>query len=288
MQKINLASRGLFKKGFGFLFILQFSASLFAQRIVSLAPGLTEIVFALGQGGSLVGVTRFCDFPAAAKDIKKVGGFLDINREALAALDPDIVLTYPEHADKVGFLRQKVLIVTVRHERLSELLQSILKIGQALQVKGRAKDLVASIHGKMQALSLRSNGKKKIRTLLIVGRNVGDLRSMYVIGKKDFLNDLLEIAGGTNAYNGKIDYPNISLESVIDLAPEFIFEISTYQENISEERILAFWRPYGMIPAVAKSQIRIIKDSFWLRPGPRVGMIAEELAKFFGNGSGHD
>jgi iron complex transport system substrate-binding protein len=282
-EKTCFTSQVVFKKVIGFLVILQLSASLFSQRIISLAPGLTEIVFALGRGSSLVGVTKFCDFPAAAKGIKKIGGFLDINREALVALAPDIVLTYPEHSDKLEFLRQRTLIVTVRHKRLSELLQSILDIGQALHVKGEAMDLVASIQGKMHALSMRCKGKKRIRTLLIAGRNAGDLKSMYIIGKNDFLNDLLEIAGGTNAYNGKIEYPNISLESVIFLAPEFIFEISAYQEGISDERIHALWRPYGMIPAVVKNQIRIVKDSFWLRPGPRVGKIVEEMALFFSN-----
>ncbi len=283
------------KKITGFLSICLLTLSLFSQRVVSLAPGLTEIVFALGRGGSLVGVTRFCDFPAAAGDISKIGGFLDFNKEALVALAPDIVLSYPEHAEKVEFLRQRALLVSVRHGRLSELLQSILEIGRVLRAESEARRLVSSIRGKIQAISLQCKGKKQIRTLLVAGRNAGNLQNMYIIGKRDFFNDLLEIAGGTNAYEGDIEYPNISLESVIFLDPEFIFEISAHYEGIADERILALWRPYAMITAVAKRQIRIIKESFWLRPGPRVGMIAEELARLFANDlqgpgkrSGHD
>ena len=107
---------------------------------------------------------------------------------------------------------------------------------------------------------------------------------MYIIGKNDFINDLLEIAGGTNAYEGNVNYPSISMESVIFMNPEFIFEISSHYEGIADEKILGLWRPYRMIAAVKKRRIEIIKKSYWLRPGPRVALIAEELADFFSRG----
>lgn len=263
------------------MFLFLFAVSAFSQRVVSLAPGLTEIVFALGKGDRLVGVTKFCDYPPAAKEIDKVGGFLDINREALVALAPDIVLAYPEHADKINFLRQRARIVTVRHSRLSDLLASIREIGLALHGENEARRLVFSIRNKMRDISERVKGRKKVRTLFIAGRNADELKNMYVIGRKDFINDLLEIAGGTNVYQGNVAYPSISLESVIFLNPEFIFEISAHYEGISDREIQDLWRPYGMVTAVAKKQFKIIKDSFWLRPGPRVGLIVEELARIF-------
>jgi iron complex transport system substrate-binding protein len=268
------------KKAIGFFILFLFATNAFPQKIVTLAPGLTEIVFALGRGSSLVGVTKFCDYPAVAKDIKKIGGFLDINMEALIDLDPDIVIIYPEHADKITFLRSRAKIVSVRHNRLPDLLESILEIGRVLRCEIEAERLVSSIKKKLLVISERSKGRKKKRTLFIAGRNADELKNMYIIGKRDFINDLLEIAGGTNAYEGNIDYPSISLESVIYLNPEFIFEISSHYEGIPDERIFDLWQPYKMIQAVAKKQIRIIKDSFWLRPGPRLGLIAEELADF--------
>jgi iron complex transport system substrate-binding protein len=265
----------------GFLIIFLAATGIYAQKVVSLAPGVTEIVFALGRGDKLVGVTKFCDYPAEAKNIKKIGGLLDINIEALVALAPDIVITYPEHVEKLKFLRQRARIVAVRHGRLSELLQSILDIGHALRAETEARGLVDSIQNKMRAVAAQVTGRVKIRTIFIAGRNPDELKNMYIIGKKDFINDLLEIAGGTNAYEGEVDYPSISLESAIFLNPEFIFEISAHYEGIADEKIFALWRPYRMIAAVAKGQIRIIKDSFWLRPGPRVGRIVEELASVF-------
>jgi iron complex transport system substrate-binding protein len=117
--------------------------------------------------------------------------------------------------------------------------------------------------------------------LIIAGRNADDLKNMYIIGKNDFLNELLEIAGGVNAYQGAINYPNISMEGVIFLNPDFILEISAHYEGISDEKVFDLWRPFKMLPAVRNRKIKIINESFWLRPGSRVGLIAEELAGFF-------
>lgn len=263
------------------MILFLFASIIFAQRVISLAPGITEIVFALNKGGTLVGVTKFCDYPAAAKNIKQIGGLLDINIEVIVSLAPDIVLVYPEHYDKIKFMQQKTRIVTVQHGRLADLLSSILMIGRALGAEIEAKHLVARIQAKLQGISARSQGKNKIRTLLVAGRNIAELKNMYIIGKNDFINDLMEIVGGTNAYEGNVNYPSISMESVIFLNPEFIFELSSHYEGISDEKILHLWRPYQMIAAVKKKRIEIIKKSFWLRPGPRVALIAEEMAGFF-------
>jgi iron complex transport system substrate-binding protein len=265
----------------GILILFLSAATIFPQRVVSLAPGLTEIVFALNRGNTLVGVTKFCDYPAAAKRIKKIGGFLDFNIEALISLAPDIIIMYPEHYEKMGPLKRNVRIVMVRHNRLTDLLRSVLEIGRALNAEVEAKQLVDSTQKKLQNISERVKGRRKVRTLFVAGRNFDELKNMYIIGKKDFINDLLEIAGGSNAYEGGINYPSISMESVIFLNPEYIFEISAHYERISDEKIFTLWEPYDMVQAVAKRQIKIIKDSFWLRPGPRVGLIAEELAGFF-------
>jgi len=275
---LNFAPPPVARNVAAFLLLFLAAAGLHPQRIVSLAPGLTEIVFAIGRGGNLVGVTKFCDYPEAAKEIKKIGGFLDTSMEALVALAPDIVLAYPEHAGRMKSLPPWVRVVTVRHDRLSELLGSIEEIGRALNSEKESRRLLAAIRDRLKRVERRVRGKRKISALCIAGRNADELKNMFIIGRNDFLNDLLEIAGGTNAYRGEIDYPNISLESVIALEPEFILEISSHYEGISDDRIFALWRPLGMVPAVARKQVRVIKDPSWLRPGPRVGRVAEELA----------
>ncbi len=262
-----------------FLALLFSAMAVFPQRVISLAPGLTEIVFAVGRGATLVGVTKFCDHPPEAREIEKVGGFLDVSMEALVALDPDIVIAYPEHAARMKSLPPRVRSVTVGHGRLSDLLASMLEIGRVLDGRKAAERLVGSIRQRLRRVSLRVRGKKPPRVLFIAGRNADELKNMFIIGNNDFLNDLLRVAGGVNAYRGKIAYPSISLETVIILDPEFIFEISSHYEGIADERIFALWRPLSMVSAVKAGRVRIIRDPSWLRPGPRVAGVAEELSR---------
>lgn len=265
-------------KLFLFIAFFIFSHTVFSQRVISMAPAITEVVFALGSGEKLVGVTKFCDYPEAARNIAKIGGFLDVNMEALLALDPEIIIAYPEQYAQVKFLEPRALVLNVKHRCLADLFASIFTIGSALHADGQAQDMVSALKMKLAAIGVSARGRKKVRTLLIAGRNADELKNMYIIGKNDFLNELLEIAGGENAYQGTIDYPNISLETVIFLNPDLILELSAHYEGISDEKVLGLWRPFNMVAAVREKQIKIIKKSFWLRPGARVVLIAEELA----------
>lgn len=262
-----------------FLAIFSCAMDVFPQRVVSLAPGLTEIVFALDRGGSLVGVTKFCDFPPQAGKIAKVGGFLDVNLEALLALAPDVVLAYPEHAPRLRALPEYMRVVTVRHGSLSDLLASMSEIGRVLGRERTARLMINSIQERLERLAAKAVGRKRARVLFVAGRSAGELRNMFIVGRRDFLNDLLEVAGGVNAYQGSIAYPGISLETVIALAPEFILEISSHFEGIDDEEIHSLWRPLSMVPAVANRRVQVIRDPAWLRPGPRVAEVAEDLAR---------
>jgi iron complex transport system substrate-binding protein len=269
------------RKLFLFFSFFIFAHIIFSQRVVSMAPAITEIVFALGKGNMLVGVTKFCDYPPLAQKITKVGGFLDVNMEAILALSPEIVIAYPEQYAKVKILESRALVLVVKHQCLSDLFDSIFAIGHVLNAETRAKSMVLAMQKKLAAIAAHGGVGKKARTLIIAGRNADELKNMYIIGKNDFLNDLLEIAGGVNAYQGAVNYPNISMEAVIFLNPDFILEISAHYEGISDEEVFQLWRPFKMLLAVQKEQIKIIKQSFWLRPGVRVGLIAEELARTF-------
>jgi iron complex transport system substrate-binding protein len=262
------------------VFLAVFTApfGLFSQRVVSLAPGLTEIVCALDRGGALVGVTKFCDYPQAVRKIAKVGGLLDFNVEALIALAPDVVVAYPEHAARLRLLPKRVRLITVAHRNLLDLRRAIRTIGMALGSERQAEHLLQTIDLQLRDVSRRVAGKRKVSALLIAGRSAGELKNMFIIGNGDFLNELLVIAGGVNAYVGNVAYPSISLEAAIFLDPEFIIEISAFQEGIAEERILRLWQSSGMVQAGGRGQVRVVKDSSWLRPGPRVGLVAEALA----------
>ena len=208
--------------------ILVLNFNLQARRIITLAPALTEIVFALGDGEQLVGNTRFCDFPPEAKTIAKVGGLMDLNVEMIIDLKPDIVILYPESLDKIKILQNKIELLVVRHNTLDHITQSIISISRMLGKEKKATHLVSGIRETLHKIQNRARTYKKKRTLLIAGRNPDQLRNMTIIGKKDFLNTVLEIAGGVNAYSGNIDYPSISIESIFSMNPDHIIEFSVF------------------------------------------------------------
>ncbi|HSQ34775.1 MAG TPA: ABC transporter substrate-binding protein, partial [Candidatus Binatia bacterium] len=182
----------------------------------------------------------------------------------------------------------RVRVLAVQHRTLSDLFASVHSIGAVLRSEKSAIRLVAAMQKELAAIAARAKGRRKIRALIIAGRNADELKNMYIVGKNDFLNDLLEIAGGVNAYQGEVHYPNISMEAVIAMNPDVILEISAHVEGIAAEKVLALWRPFKMILAVRRRQIKIIKQSFWLRPGARVGLIAGELARIFAQAGATD
>jgi iron complex transport system substrate-binding protein len=260
-----------------FLILILLPILLNGKRIVSLAPAVTEIIFALGKGAQIVGNTQFCDFPEEAKNIPKVGAKLDLNLEVLIEMEPDIIFLYPTYYGKIKILAGRSKLVVLDHRNLKGLFASIDIIAKELRVEERGKELSANIQNTFAEIREKTKNKKKVRTLLVAGRNIDQLRNMFIIGRKDFLNGILEIAGGVNVYRGSIDYPNISVESVVGMNPDFIIELSIYYQEIDQKKVLDLWGKYQIIKAVKNKNINVIKNNVWLRPGPRVGQVARKL-----------
>jgi len=141
--------------------------------------------------------------------------------------------------------------------------------------------LVNTIKSTLKKIRNRTKNGVKLKTLLIAGRNPDQLNNIYIIGKKDFLNEILEISGGVNAYEGDIPYPNISIESVVKMNPDFIIELSTSNPGLNQEKMINLWQRFDLINAVKNNRILFIKENFWIRPGPRVGEIAKTLYNLF-------
>jgi iron complex transport system substrate-binding protein len=262
------------------LLLVLASWSLAAQpreRVVSLAPAITETIYALGCGDQLVGDTRFCDYPPAAAKVAKVGGFLDLNLEALVALQPTVIFCNPEHHDHLSRLAGRVAIVAIPHDRLADVYTTITQVAARLHVARRGADLVRAIQADLAAVARYATGVEPVPVLCVIGRNPESLESLIAAGNSTFLADLLAIAGGRNAYSGSLAYPSLGLEAVLDLKPGCIIEMSAFYEGIAEADVLAQWRRYRQIPAVAAGRIVFVRDSFWLRPGPRVAQIAQQL-----------
>ncbi len=252
---------------------------LLSQRIVTMAPAITEIVFELGKGDLIVGNTTFCDYPEEAKKIKRIGGLMDLNLEILIDLEPDLIILYPEHTSHIEILENRTKFLVVKHENLADLFDAIDKISKELGVRKKGAGIINGIKKVFSDVKKKAAKKTKVKTLMVAGRNPDSLSNLYIIGKKDFLNEILDIAGGVNAYSGDISYPNISIESIVSMNPDVIIELSAYNQKIKDKDIIDVWRQYPIINAAKNNRVKIIRDPVWLRPGPRVGTIAEAMVR---------
>ena len=250
------------------------------DRIVSLAPNLTEILFALGLEKEVVGVTLYSDYPPAAVIKPKVGTFWQPNVEAVIAAKPDLVIT-------LGFEQQKNIAerlkrigyssLTVSIEKVNDLFEVIEKIGAATGKQCRASELVGDIRKKLDNLSVLVGTNDRIRVLWVVQRE-----PLRVAGRDTFVNEMIELAGGENAIGSTVHkYPPIGAEQVIVCGAEVIIEPAMKQENVAEQQVsaLQYWSRFKKVPAVANKQVYVIRDDAVSRLGPRLYEGTETIAR---------
>lgn len=261
------------------ILIVLFSINIFSERVVSLAPAITEIIFKIGHGSTIVGNTKFCDYPEQANYIKKIGGYLDINIEMIIALKPDVIFHYPEHSLRLNKLKEYTRLVQLPHKDIDDLIKSIMIISHELRSESSGEGLIRHIRGNLDNVKNRNKNLNKKKVLIVIGRDSRQLKNITIIGKGDFLNEILEISGGENAYSGKIPYPSVSIESIIKMDPEIVIEFSFLKKVPTKNFVISLWEKFPLIRAVREGNIQIIRDDFWVRPGPRVVNIAESMYK---------
>lgn len=254
-------------------------------RIVSLAPNITETLFALGLGDRVAGVTEFCAYPPEARRKPKVGGFLDINYEALAALHPDLVILLPSHGEaRKRLAALGIGTLTVRNGVVGEILGSIDTIGKTCGVPGRADSLTRDIRARMAAIRGRTENLAKPRVLIVVDRTAGRGKpgTVCVAGPETFYDELVTLAGGENAYRGpKIPYPEVSSEGIIRLNPEVIVDIlpALATQGIPPGAARADWMTLEGVRAVRTGRVHVLTEGYAVVPGPRFIQTLEKFAE---------
>jgi iron complex transport system substrate-binding protein len=254
-------------------------------RIISLSPGLTETLFAVGAGDRVVGVTRFCNWPAEAAARPKVGGFLDPNYEAMVALRPDLVVMMPSnraHLAELGRLGLRCRVVD--QTMLDDILDSIETLGRLSGNSVKAAALRASMQQRIEAVRAKAAPLPHPRVLLSSGRDLRakKLDEVYIVGRKTFLGDILRIAGGENAFpDSAVDYPALSGEAILRLNPDVIVEFTNGLDELglTREDAVAPWRALPGLAAAEKGRIATLDGAHLTIPGPRVVETLEALAK---------
>lgn len=235
-----------------------------AVRVVSLAPSMTEALFAIGAGDSVVGVSRYCDFPEAATHLPRVGGFLDPSLEAILALSPTLVVgaRSPSNRGVVDTLERHHIAVYFPEDESMEGVRTMLReLGRRTNHVGEAESLVASMNQHLLAIASAVAGRARPKVLLVFNQN-----PLSVAGPGTFPDEMLRRAGGENAVRDGTGYPSLSIERVLELAPDVIIEawMGASAPRASD------WSRYTSIPAVANHRVVAIEDERLLRPGPRL------------------
>lgn len=253
------------------------------SRIVSMTPGITETLFALGLGDRVVGVTRFCNFPAEVAELPRVGGHFDPNLEAILRLRPDLVVVLDEQRDLAESLNKLALrTLTVGDDSIEQILNAITTLGTHCNATVQAGNLVNDLRSRMRSIQQRAAGRPRPSVLVVIDRSLdtGTIEDLFVAGRDDYFESLIAMAGGQNAYHGPaVPYPVVSIEGIIRMAPDVIIDLAAGWAGDRSEQALTDWRHFPQIAAVRHERVYALTADYAAIPGPRFILLLESLAE---------
>jgi len=253
------------------------------RRVVSLVPATTEMLFAMGAGDRVAGVSSYDRFPRDVERLPRLGGLIDPNVERLLALKPDLVVVYATQSELKRQLETAgIPMFPYVHRGLGDITQTIRNLGARIGFGSQASDLADRIERELGAIRARVAGRPRPKTLLVFAREPGSLRSIDASGGYGFLHDMLESAGGADAV-GDIKHESVrmSAETVLTRAPEVIIELR-YGDPLGPDRVAAerrVWNALPAVPAVRTSRVYLLVGDEFVVPGPRVVDAVRRLAE---------
>ena len=260
------------------------AASNLPTRIVSTAPSITEMLYALELGDRVVGVTTYCHYPPEVRNKPKVGTYLNPNFETTLSLRPDLVVVLKEHRELGERLRGFGLpVLDLQHNTLEEIYQSMLTIGKRTGAGKIAETRVASIRARLEAVRKRAAGLPRRSVMFIVGRTPATVEDLMAVGSDSFLNELIDIAGGRNVFEDAIaHYPRIPREEVYARRPEVIIDMGDMADtdHVTEQHrrgVAGLWEQFPKLPAVKTGRVYAVANDIFVVPGPRVVETAEQF-----------
>jgi iron complex transport system substrate-binding protein len=251
-------------------------------RIVSLAPSITETLFALGLGERVIGVTSYCSYPPEVKKIEKIGGYSDVNIEKIVSLHPDIVILTPEHSCQRDALeRFSVRTLTVENNDFTKICSSFFSIGSICGVEHKSDSLVAAFKRYMHTAQDQDSSRPSV--LLCIGREApgsGSVKSIFASGVSTVYNQIIEAAGGRNAFRDSIPmYPSLSYEGIIALKPDIIIDAAATMGDFNCDQLVGDWKGLYRVKAVQLNNVFCVQKEYATVPGPRILFLIEDFKK---------
>lgn len=269
-----------------FVFVVH-STGVFAQgsedctRIVSLAPSVTEVLFDLTLDKRLVGVTRYCRYPSAARSVPHVGGVLDVNLEEVVRRRPDMLLALQESVLSDGVLNKfGIKVLRVDHRSVRGIKESYRSIGEVCGVMERA-DLrlgeLELVEHNVKALC-GARRSEPLRMMFVVGHIPGG-EGIYLSGGDGFYTDIARLLGGVNVHSSKtVAIPTLSAEGLLALKPDVIIEVVSPSDSIRDDEIRRFWRKLDKVNATKGARLFILREDYASVPGPRYVELLQRLS----------
>jgi len=254
------------------------------QRIITLAPNITEIAFALGLDKEVVAVTKYCDYPEKACKLPHVGGFIDPNLEAIVALQPDLVILVASQRQTIAQLQQlNIPTLAVKNASLLDIRTSIADIASATHHQQQAEQLLAEIEQQISIITQKVSGLHRPNVMISMGHSSGSeqVKSVYIAGQHDFYNELIQLAGGKNSYQSKhLKVPSLSIEGIMQLNPDVIIDIfpEASDHNADIDQVKQQWQNLHHVNAIKNNRIHIIEENYATIPGPRIFRLLDTMA----------
>lgn len=246
------------------------------QRIISLAPSNTEILYALGLGDKLIGVTDVCNYPPEAENIEKISSYQGPNMEKIIAANPDLILADSLTGKEVVEQLQAagLAVLAIRSDNIAQVLTNIGLIGQATNATKEAAQLVAQMRTRLQAVSAKLLTRPQAEKASVF-YEVWNVELMSA-GPNTFIAGIIDAAGGISVTDdATTDWPLVNMESLIAKNPQVII-LGHGAETPEQVMTRATWQT---VDAVKSGRVYAVNQDIFNRPGPRVVEAVEELAK---------
>jgi iron complex transport system substrate-binding protein len=252
------------------------------QRIVSLSPSVTEILYGVGAWPQVIAVSQFCTYPEDVKNKPRVNGWEETNLEQVMALKPDFVIGVdaqePFLKDKLNGLGVRSLFL--KSQTLADIFASIEEIGRATGHEQAATDLAAKTRGELNAVRKSVAERSHPRVLCVVDRVPGTIRDLYTATRGSYLDELIAIAGGESiAPVAEHGYGKINKEAVLTLNPEVIIDMVQGSKGNFGEDPVAVWNELREVRAVRDKRIYSMTDPSLIHPSQFVGHTAQVFAR---------
>ena len=255
------------------------------QRIVSLAPSVTEILYALDLGDRVAGLTDYCAWPPETAGKPRVAGFSQINFEALLRVRPDLAaLPVDKIGSRIRLEQLGIPVMLLDTRSLRGFMEAVAALGRAAGREPQARALLTGMETALEAAKARARGHPKPRVLFVVmhsNKRPGHIQEVNVVGRDGFFSEMLEAAGGVNAYQGNLPFPLLSREAIIFLNPEVILDVAPPAMSADPAANMRYWAGFTGVSAVAHKRVHSIADAGATVPGPRfpqtLALISEAL-----------